>query len=207
MINHNQMKDGGKMKKNIFKLLMLIVMTLVLSTPAEATLVYDYVASTEVGYNYGERTNQLIMIDSAWDDGAVDWSEVEGYEIDGWTTDQGSHPYYNYMMMEDVSYYSHVFYDYDKYINGANTSNWMLYTEYSAPDPDNGSIDVVWQMLTYNIDSYDENIWQAPGIYGYGTWVIQEHTHEESPVPEPATMLLFGIGLLGIASVSRRKTT
>ena len=47
--------------------------------------------------------------------------------------------------------------------------------------------------------------------WAYGAWAYMtldggDEGNGEAPVPEPATMLLFGIGLLGVAGISRKKT-
>ncbi len=46
--------------------------------------------------------------------------------------------------------------------------------------------------------------------YGTGVWLIRDSadwqvSDIETPVPEPATILLFGLGMLGLAGVNRRK--
>ncbi len=48
--------------------------------------------------------------------------------------------------------------------------------------------------------------WEASHFYfADGIAEFQITTSEGAPVPEPATMILFGIGLLGLAGVNRRK--
>ena len=44
-----------------------------------------------------------------------------------------------------------------------------------------------------------------PKSYGLGNFDFVSDTHTATPVPEPATMLLFGVGLMGMASSMRGK--
>jgi len=68
----------------------------------------------------------------------------------------------------------------------------VLYTLELAFSQDQGD------SITHEFQTYEEEV-NTAGIYGRFTAV------EAPTVPEPATMMLFGIGLLGLGAIGRRK--
>ena len=82
------------------------------------------------------------------------------------------------------------------WINDVSYGDGMLY--YTAQDALDNAITANFFLATEEVvkfsinDSNDGDNWGGMSL-------------NVNPVPEPATMMLFGIGLLGLAAVSRRK--
>jgi len=94
----------------------------------------------------------------------------------------------------------------------------------SAFIPNHEFIDWGWDLYygrTSSIHSNADSHWQHHRFFSGGGWgpVLDSATHinwsdyqvpiaawvTSSPIPEPTTMLLFGLGILGLAGVNRKK--
>ena len=65
--------------------------------------------------------------------------------------------------------------------------------------------DVIWgiENIEETLVYFDEAGWSARGKHWW--WRKNGHTDRIRHVPEPATLLLFGLGLLGLATAGRTK--
>ena len=100
------------------------------------------------------------------------------------------------------------------YLNGSRQATQLSVTGYSdqgiaiANEVFSSNSYSYLNFTTLNVSTDFENlayvVFDATGLnnrVGYDNIVVNEQ-----PIPEPATFLLFGLGILGIAGVSRKKT-
>jgi hypothetical protein len=104
-------------------------------------------------------------------------------------------------------------YQIDSWLNlYTDTGTYLTYNDDSNWDP--GSSTTLDSYLTYNFTSAGTYIIGVGNFYGgyalspdqeYTLQVtVEGHSTDAAPVPEPATMLLFGAGLTGLAALKRR---
>ncbi len=96
------------------------------------------------------------------------------------------------------------------YINPNGVSNNTMYTEHGLNSHDDYQV-TIWQV---NNSPYNYILgWEDLDLYGgtggdrdYQDMIVSlQITPTANPVPEPGTMILFGLGLFGLAGVGRKK--
>jgi hypothetical protein len=97
----------------------------------------------------------------------------------------------------------------------------QLYTYGIAPQPNilfsqwwndpQKPVYIDWMEIQYNWATHEViQIWQGGGLYSNGNWAVVSYgsaggpSSPPSPVPEPVSIMLLGVGLVGIA-IARKK--
>ncbi|MBC8441299.1 MAG: PEP-CTERM sorting domain-containing protein [Deltaproteobacteria bacterium] len=137
------------------------------------------------------------------------------YYLEDNSNDTATSLQWNY---DEYSGYNSNFFSGDKYSPETNYNGGQVdYSDpaafYTTTDPNNSDwiFEVIYEFKLAGITGFDINnfnidiIHVSPNKIGKNKVYTDPPTPPTNPVPEPATMLLFGIGLLGIGAIGRKK--
>jgi len=220
--------------KNILCFLCILVMCLGSVTTATAvSFTATLTADNHYGLYYGDE-NEIFYVGmnekgSGGNPGLYNWSFAETHTFDvdeddyiyvvGWSDDYYAQGWIGEFVSNEGTIFSNTS-DWEVFLNPMD-ANLNLDDDDDAPtadDLESAISPAQWITVPYSLDhgispwgniqdisSEADWIWGYPLMPGSGNGEYQVFRTQVSPVPEPATMLLLGTGLIGLAGIGKRK--